>query len=778
MNITAAKSAGFCFGVNRAVDMVFDLVNSEKKVYTLGPIIHNPQLVQELSEKGVIITDDLSEVAPDATLVIRSHGVPESVYRKMDALGITYADATCPFVSKIHGIVKAASEHHQTILIAGDESHPEIIGIRGYISTPSYCFKNKEDIEELAQNHPEFSDLELCVVAQTTFSEKEWIKCVKILKKLYTNAKIFATICNATSTRQQEAEELAKKSGLMVIIGGRQSSNTQKLRDVCAQFTKTVLLETADELSLKDFEGVQEVGVTAGASTPARIIKEVLVKMSEILNTSEEKDPAQILSGENALEEASEAVSANIIEGDAPAEASVTEEIAEEALQAAAEDSTSEEAAPATEEVAEEPAAETAEEEPEEVAPPKAFEEMTFEEMIDAYAPNANTDSRIMGIVVGIAPNEVQVDVGRKQAGYIPLAELSADPNVKPEDIVKVGDEIELLIMKTNDQEGTIMLSKKRVDALKGWDTICAAAEDENVILEGTVTEVIRGGILAVTHGVRVFIPASLATLGRIEDLNTLQGQTVRFKILEVNQNRRRAVASVKAVLREEQKSMQSEIWSTIEENKVYTGTVRSLTSYGAFVDIGGVDGMVHISELSWSRIKHPSEVLTVGDTVEVYVKAIDQEKKKISLGYKKTEDNPWEILKSNYSVGQTVPVKIVSLTTFGAFANVIPGIDGLIHISQISYDRVNKPSDVLQVGQELDVQISIIDFENKRINLSIKALLEAPVAETPVADEDVSVFSTEDVAVEETPVVEEAVIAEEAPVVEDAITEEASVEE
>lgn len=350
--------------------------------------------------------------------------------------------------------------------------------------------------------------------------------------------------------------------------------------------------------------------------------------------------------------------------------------------------------------------------------------EPNFEELLEESFKNYNTDGRVHGVVVGVTPTEVRVDVGRKQTGIVPLSELSSDPNAKPEDLVKVGDELDLIIMKTNDQEGTILLSKRLLDAQKGWDEIIKA-EEEKTILTGVVTDVVKGGVIVIANGVRVFIPASQATATRGENLENLLKKEVSFRIIEVTKQRKRAVGSIRSVLNEERKKKAEEFWANAEVGKKYTGTVKSLTSYGAFVDIGGIDGMVHISELSWNRIKNPSEVVSVGDTVEVYIKALDQEKGKISLGYKKAEDNPWEILKRDYPVGTVCEVEVVGLTQFGAFARIIPGIDGLIHVSQISNERVEKPEDVLSVGQKVQVKITAIDFENKRISLSMKALLE-----------------------------------------------------
>lgn len=641
MKIILAKSAGFCFGVNRAVTIVNNLLEEGKKVTTLGPIIHNPHMVAELAERGVEIADtpnDLSSM--DRTLVIRPHGVPQSVIDEIEQKGISYENATCPFVSKIHQIVKDNSREGKVVLIAGDENHPEVQGIVGHCEGEHYIFKNYEDLGKLLKKLENIENISICVVAQTTYDVKEWKNCLKLLKKVYTNAKIFDTICSATSIRQSEAEELASISDIMVVIGGRQSSNTAKLFSVCkSKCERTYLIESAAELDDIALIDADIIGITAGASTPARIIKEVFNTMTENIEKTEN----------------------------------------------------------------------TAE---------------NFAELLEESLKNFNTDEKVHGVVVGIAPNEVYVDVGRKQAGFIPLAELSNDPNAKAEDLVKIGDELDLLIMRTNDQEGTIMLSKKRLDAIKGWDEIIKANEEDTPVT-GFVTDVVKGGVIAVANGVRVFIPASQATATRGEPLENLLKKEVSFKIIEVNKGRRRAVGSIRAILKEERQKLADKFWETAEIGKKYTGTVKSLTSYGAFVDIGGIDGMIHISELSWGRIKHPSEVVKVGDTVEVYIKDLDREKGKISLGYKNTEDNPWEILKRDYPEGTVTEATIVGMTDFGAFANILPGIDGLIHISQISTERIEKPQDVLKIGDKVTVKITKIDFDKKRISLSIRELLE-----------------------------------------------------
>ena len=622
--IIVAESAGFCFGVNRAINILYKLIDEKKPACTLGPIIHNMQMVNELREKGVRTIDKISEAKENETIVIRSHGVPQSIVDEINERHLDYIDATCPFVSKIHKIV-SETDDDSIVIIAGDKNHPEVQGIMGHCKSKCYTFKNQEELQELFSIIPQKNYKTIKIVAQTTFDLKEWEKSLKSLKNVYTNTKIFDTICNATSIRQREAANISKSVDLMFVIGDKHSSNSFKLYSICSSNCEnTFFIETADELPLEMVKKADSIGVTAGASTPARIIKEVLDKMSEV-NTS-----------------------------------SVNEN------------------------------------------------ELSFEEMLEESLKSMNTNERVMGTVMSIAPNgDVSVDVGRKQAGFIPKDEISYDPTVTAQDVLKVGDEVELLIMKTNDQEGTIMLSKKRVDAQKNWEEL-EALNGSDEIFTGKVIEAVNGGALV--------------------------GKEVQYRLLEVSRKgrRKRAIGSIKSVLKEKRAEEKAKLLETLAVGNHYKGVVKSLTSYGAFVDIGGVYGMIHISELSWSRIKHPSEVVNVGDEVEVYIKDINEETKKISLGYKKEEDNPWFILKNEYPVDSVVKCKIVGLTTFGAFANIIPGIDGLIHISQIANKRIDKPQDVLSVGQEVEAKIIAIDFDKKRVSLSMRALLpeEADKAE------------------------------------------------
>ncbi len=648
--LTLAKTAGFCFGVDRAVSTLYNMVESGKKVCTLGPIIHNPSVIEDLEKKGVHIIEHPAQAPQDTTVVIRTHGVEKFVIDELQKRGLDYIDLTCPFVMKIQKIVERHSKKDRLLLIAGDENHPEVRGFRSRWEGESLVYKNEEELTHLLENHPEIEKGEVYVVAQTTFSVKEWEKTSKNLKKLCTNGFFFDTICSATNDRQKEAFELSLRSDAMIVVGGRSSSNTAKLKAVCEKNCPTFLVETARELAKYDFSRFRSVGVTAGASTPAGIIKEVLSTMSEILNEQTNS------------------------------------------------------------------------------------EEMSFEAALEENLKSMSSDQKVRGVVVGIAPNEIQVDIGRKYAGFVPIEEYSNDPTADPKSELKIGDEIDLIIMKTNDSEGTMMLSKRRFDAIAAWDNIMKAKEDEE-ILEGVVAEAVKGGVLVYSQGVRVFIPGSLTGLPREADLSELVKTKVRFRIIDVDKAKKRAVGSIRSVVREERKAATEAFWAQVEEGQEYTGTVKSLTSYGAFVDLGGVDGMVHISELSWKRIKHPSEVVKEGDVVKVYVKALDRENRKISLGYKRVEDNPWEILKRDYPVGSVVKAKVVGLTTFGAFANVIDGIDGLIHISQIADRHIASPKEVLSIGDEVDVKITDIDFEKKRVSLSIRALLE-PQDEADEADE------------------------------------------
>ena len=653
LRITLAKTAGFCFGVDRAVNMAYEVAETGRSAVMLGELIHNAFVTEQLEKKGLSVISSPLQAQNGQTVIIRAHGVGREVYEQLEAAGAEVCDATCPFVRKIHNIVLKNSAEDTPVLIAGDPNHPEVIGIRGYCRGQAFVFSNSDELEKILTENTELCKIRIIVVSQTTFSQNEWKNCKEKIKIYCTNAKIFDTICLATEKRQTEAAALSEKCDMMIIIGGRHSSNTAKLKAVCSENCETHLVERAEELKTINFSHCAEIGVTAGGSTPSAIIKEVLLEMSEIVKET-----------------------TNIQVEEVPSEAANT------------------------------------------------ADEMDFSAALEASLSNMSTDQKVKGVVMGITPTEIQVDIGRKHAGFVPMDEYSADPNADAAKELKVGDEIDLIIMKTNDAEGTVMLSKKRFDAQKAWVDIIDAEEDGR-ILEGTVTEVIKGGVLVVSNGVRVFIPASLATERRDEPLEELLKKTVKFRIIEVNKQRRRAVGSIRSVLKDEKKEAAEAFWAQAEVGQKYTGVVKSMTNYGAFVDIGGVDGMVHISEMSWKRIKNPSEVFSIGQEVDVYIKALDAENRKISLGYRKDEDNPWEILRKNYPEGTVIEAEVVGMTTFGAFARVIPGIDGLIHISQIADRHISKPQDVLKVGEKVTCKITAIDFDKKRVSLSIRALIE-----------------------------------------------------
>ncbi len=639
MSVTVAKYAGFCFGVSRAVELVEQAAAQGKQVRTLGPIIHNRHVVERFASMGIRVIESPEEAEPGSTVIIRSHGVPKAVYEALEKQGVEIIDATCPFVKRIHGLVSQAEAEGRLPVIIGTRAHPEVEGIAGWCGC-CRIFETPEELEKWALE-PGFSqDIPVCMVCQTTSTESLWKKCREIAKKLFTNLKIFDTICRATEYRQNEAAKLSAVCQAMVVVGDAKSSNTGRLAMICGEHCgRVALVDQAAELDPDFFRGVRDVGITAGASTPAWIIKEVNKTMSEILNV-------------------------------------------------------------------------------------EAVQEENFAELLEQSIKTLNTGDKVIGTVTGIGNTEVQVDLGTKHAGYIPYDEVSTDPSVKPEDILHVGDEIEVFVVRVNDQEGTVQLSKKKLDGMKVWDDMGVCVEDKTTV-EGVITEENKGGLVATVKGVRVFIPASQSGVAKGGDMAGMVGKNVKLKITEVNRAKRRVIGSIRAVASEERKAAQEKIWTEIEEGKTYHGTVKSLTSYGAFVDIGGVDGMVHVSELSWNRIKNPAEVVKVGDEIDVYVISFDAAKHKISLGYKTAEMNPWNQFMTNYSIGDVVDAKVVKMMTFGAFAEILPGVDGLIHISQIADRRIGKPEDVLSEGQVVTVKITDVDADNKRISLSIRALLE-----------------------------------------------------
>ncbi len=647
MEVILAKSAGFCFGVDRAVRMARELAGRGKPCAMLGEVIHNRHVVEELRSLGMRLIDDPEQAEAGEAVLLRAHGEAPWVYEALRARGAEVVDATCPKVTRVHNLAARASAEGRQVMILGDRDHPEVRGTAGYCRSP-LVFSGAEELDFWLKSQENRRFTAITLLCQTTLLRSVFEISLKILKKQCTNAKTFDTICDATRTRQSEAAALSETVDAMVVVGDPKSANTRHLAELCGKSCSRVFpIETADELPC--LAECARVGLTAGASTPACIIKEVYKTMSEEKILSE--------GGEN------------------------------------------------------------------------------FAEMVEQYTNTLQTGGKVTGVVTAITPTEVQVDLGCKQAGYIPLDQLTDDASAKPEDVVKIGDTVELFVIRVNDVEGYATLSKKRLDVAKVWEDIEESCKNGDV-LEGVITEENKGGIVASVKGVRVFVPASQSGMPRGADLSQMVKQKVELRVTEVNRARRRVVGSIRAVQQERRAAAAAQVWANIEVGKHYTGTVKSMTSYGVFVDIGGVDGMVHISDLSWSRIKHPSEAVSIGDTLDVYVISFDPEKKKISLGVKDRSTDPWQVFMDTYKVGDVAKVRIVKLMTFGAFAEVVPGVDGLIHISQLADRRVEKPGDVVSEGETVEAKVTAIDEEKKKISLSIRALLSAPVR-TQEAEED-----------------------------------------
>lgn len=647
---TVAKSAGFCFGVSRSVELAQKMLE-DGAAYSLGQIIHNDDVVSYLARRGLSVINSPEELPAGARVIVRSHGVSRAVYEELCSRTDKVTDATCPKVKRIHELVSQATADGCFVVIIGMHGHPEVEAVKGWCSDCVIC-ENAEELSVWYEESGKLLDKPITMVVQTTQTRSNFTECASFLKKRCTNLQMFDTICGATSMRQEEAAKLAAQCDAMVVIGGKHSANSVHLAEICRRECEEVqFIENADELDTDRLKTAVSVGVTAGASTPAWIIKEVSKKMSEEIK-----------------------------------------------IDAAAEE-----------------------------------KEMSFDEMLEESIKTIYNGDKVTGYVVAITGTEVSVDIGTKYSGFIPTTEFT-DDGIKVEDAVKVGDTIEAVVVRVNDVEGTVMLSKKRLDAAKSWNAVEEAVESGE-FLEGTVTEINKGGVVVNVKGVRVFVPASQSGLPKEADMNQLLKQKTRVKITEVNRSRKRVVGSIRAVAQKERRERAEAIWNEMEVGKKYHGVVKSMTSYGAFVDIGGIDGMVHVSEMSWSRIKNPEEVFKIGDEVDVYVISFDKEKRKISLGYKDPNENPWVKFTTNYNVGDTAEVKIVKLMTFGAFAEVLPGVDGLIHISQIANRRIGKPEEVLSVGDVVEAKITAIDTENHKISLSIRALGEPAAAEVEVPE-------------------------------------------
>ena len=683
--VLTGSAGGFCGGVARAVNMAESALAQKGRVYCLGKLLHNEAEIARLEALGMVTVDSVDEIPDGAAVLLRAHGEGPAVYEALRRKGAEVFDATCGRVAHIHRLAREAEERGRKLIVFGDPEHPEVRGVCGWCRD-TVTVRNTEALENLLQNDPQLAASPLRLLFQSTETQANLKKSKEIAKKRCTNCEIFDTICSATQIRQKEALELASRCDAMVVIGGKNSANSRHLADLCAQRCAHVLfLANAEELDTAALKAFDTIGITAGASVPARILKEVTRKMDEIRDTIETTEATTVEAAP------------------APAEAAV-EKI--EAPQAEA---------PAAEEKAEAPAAEG---------------EKSFAELLEDSIKTIYNGEVVKGIVAAITPTEVTVDLGTKHSGYIPVEEFLDDNGTSVEDLIHIGDTVEASVVRVNDVEGTVMLSKRRLDAVKNWEDVEAACENETIV-EGVVTEENKGGIVVKVKGLRVFVPASQSGLPRDAEMSQLLRQKVQLYITEVNKPRRRIVGSIRKVAARARHEAITRIWDEIEVGKRYHGTVKSLTSYGAFVDIGGVDGMVHVSELSWKRINKPADVVAVGDELDVYVINFDRASRKISLGYKDPNENPWERFMSQYQVGDVASVRIVKLMTFGAFAEIVPGVDGLIHISQIANRRIGKPDEVLAVGDIVDVKITAIDEDKHKVSLSIRALSEpAPAPE------------------------------------------------
>ena len=654
MEILLAKTAGFCFGVKRAVETVYEQVG-KGHVYTYGPIIHNEEVVKDLEEKGVFVLENEKDIKAlsEGTVVIRSHGVERRIYELIKGNDLELVDATCPFVKKIHNIVDKDSEQGKQIVIIGNPKHPEVMGIVGWCNTEPIVLETIEEADNL--EIPE--DRKISLVSQTTFNHKKFNSIVEIFEKKGYNITVYNTICNATEERQKETASIAQQVDAMIVIGGRNSSNTQKLYDISKkECANTYYIQTLVDLDLTVFESVGRVGITAGASTPNHIIKEVHGSMAEDFGTM--------------------------------FEASLAEE------------------------------------------------------------SRISVGKVVKGTVIDVKEDEIILNINYKADGVITKSEYSNDLNISLKDKVQVGETIEAKVVKTNDGDGQVLLSVKRVAAEKANEKLEEAFNNEEV-LKGVVTQVLDGGLSVTVEEARVFIPASLVSDVYEKDLTKYKGQEVEFKITEFNPRKRRIIGNRKMLIEKEKKAAKEALFAKINVGDTVEGTVKNVTDFGAFIDLGGADGLLHISEMSWGRVDNPKKMFAVGDNVKAIIKDIQGEK--IALSLKFEDSNPWLTAADKYAIDNVVTGKVARMTDFGAFVELEPGVDALLHVSQIAKEHIEKPSSVLSVGQEIEAKVVDFKLEDKKISLSMKALLpeDEVVEEVAEAVEEV-VETAEETATEE----------------------------
>lgn len=692
MKIYRAEKGGFCFGVRRAVDMATRCALGDQSVYTLGPIIHNSQVVDRLAAQGVRVAARLSDVPDGAVVVIRSHGVGPEALEECHARGLPVVDATCPCVARIQKKVQACAQAGQPVILVGERDHPEVVGISGWCGGNAYVVSSEQDVESLPALRS------ACVAAQTTTPQALWERLLKLLQARIPELEIFPSICNATEERQEEAAELARRCECIVVVGGRDSSNTGKLYKICRAIQPaTWWVENAGELPMGELAKYKSAGIISGASTPDWIIEEVCAKMSDIENRDFEA----------AAEEARpEVEQQNAVE------------------QPVVEDQS---AAPVQEEAPAAPA-------------------NSFEEAFERTMRPIRTGQIIKGTVVQVTADEVCVNIGYKADGIVTRDEYASEP-VDLLQEVHEGDEIEVEILKINDGEGNVVLSRKNLEVRRGWKQIMDDFEAGNIV-SGVGKQVVKGGLIAQVYGVRAFIPASQLDSRYVEDLTEYVNKEMELKILEVEKHRHRVVASRKAVLDAEREKHEAETWELLKshEGDMAKGTVRRLTDFGAFVEVEGIDGLVHVTDLAWGRVKHPSDVVHVGEEINVIILKVDIERKRLSLSAKMAKPRPWDLAPDKYHVGDIVEGKVVRIVSFGAFVELEPGLDGLVHISQVSNRRVEKVEDVLHPEDKVLVRVLDVNPEAKRISLSIREAMhdeEVPAGDLPEADDSGMVYSS-----------------------------------
>ena len=705
-SIRLAADSGFCFGVSNAVEAVgkrlAELAEEGGKLYCLGQLIHNKEVLKELAEEGLVSVKDISEVPDGAELVIRAHGEPRSTYEAAAARGIRLLDETCPFVAKIHRIASEAAACGRYTAVIGDASHPEVVGILGSTPFPAGAVYSAEEAERLALS---FSGKPLSVVAQTTISAEKFEECAAVLRQASADIEIVNTICKASSLRQKGALSLASRSDIMLVLGDASSSNSLKLLEICKKTCENALfIEKSDDLPLHELIKYDKIGVAASASAPERIIKEVIATMSEVFT----KNP--------------------------------NEEMNEMAA---------------------------------------------YMDEIEKSLKLPGRGEVVTGTVVQVTPEYAVVNLGCKKDGMLPKEEVPLEEGQSLPDLFAEGDEVQVKVVKSDDGDGNLLLSRKRMQSGENWDEITVAL-DSKEILNVTVVKEVKGGVIAVYKEVSGFIPMSQLADRYVESAAEFVGKTLPVKVTRVDQRRNKAVFSHKAFLNEEKRKKIAEIWDTLNVGDVVEGKVMRFTDYGAFVDIGGIDGLLHISEISWGKLRHPQEALEIGQVVNVKILSMNAEKGKISLGMKQNQPEPWSVIDEQYSEGDIVKGKVVQIKEYGAFVELSPGLDGLVHISELAHKRVNKVSDELSIGQEIEIKILEIDKEARRISLSVKETLEPgaereSAAEEPAAEEaPVEEAVPEEPAAEEAPAEEAVAVepaAEEAPA-EEAVPEEPAAEE